>query len=540
MMTGLTSRKGVVVVLAATWFAVLLSNALFLLGDGGRPRGVDCAVHLDLTYQVVAGVRLHGLSAVWQDLAAFPTKWPALVHVLYGLMGAAMDSSLWALRLYDMLFLAALLVGTYWLGHQCHGRAAGLLAAVSCTLAPNIFGFSRHYGLDLPCAGMVALSMAALLATRRFSCWRMSAAFGLLGGLAVLTKGQSLLFLAPPARAGRAHALWRGERRSLDVLWRAALAAAVGLGVSAAWWAPRADQLLEIFLSHFNASNLAPEGDQTLWGGVRMYALGLPWLVSPPLAAALLLCGLPAFRRAWRGRLTLGVWFLAPLALHVVLEVRNYRYLLPLIPAVAVAAAVGIMSLRSVRTRRWAAGALAGASVLAWLLCGINALHREAWACNPLICGEPALSRPVVGGPLSLAARYVASVLAKERRAGRQVYLLAVHDPRALAATGDLVDVANTVRSLLPEVAWVFQDVTPTAWRTVATGPHARYLLVAGSTLPPGVFGQRVLQIDTGTPTPGDSRSCTDPQTIPTAASEISLWRLPAAASGDVSLPQRP
>lgn len=521
-------------VLAATLLAVLLSNTLFLLADGARPRGVDSAVHVDLTYQITAGARLHGAGAVLEDLEVFPAKWPALVHVVHGLVGATVDHSLRALRLYDMLFMAVLLVGMYWLGSVCHGRAAGLLAAVCCALAPNIIGASRHYGLDFPCAAMVTVAMAALLATRRYATWRGSVVFGLLGGLAVLTKGQSLLFLAPPALGILGLALWRKERQAL---WRFLAATAVGLAVSAVWWATRLDQLLEIFLSHFHASELAREGDQTIWGGVRMYVLGLPWLVSPPLAAGLLLCGLPAMRRPSPARLPLALWLLVPLALHVVLEVRNYRYLLPLIPAVALAAGVGVMSIRAARTRRVAAASLVLTAVTLWLLCGVNVLRRPAWACSALICGEPEMARLIRGGPITAAARGVARVLAQQRRAGREVYLLAAHDHDALARTGDLVDIANTVRSLMPEVAWIFQDAAQTPWRTRPRGPHARFLMGPGGELPPGVSGDLVLRLDMRRPAPPSSQSCSEIVTIPTAMSVVSLWKLHADVTSEIRLP---
>lgn len=535
MILHLTSRKGVVVVLAAIWFAILLSNTLFLMADGGQPRGVDCAEHLNMTYQIVAGARLHGAPAVWQDLVAFDVKWPTLVHLLYGVLGATVDHSLRAMRLYDMLFMAVLLVGMYWLGQLCHSRAAGLLAAACCALAPNIIGFSRHFGLDFPGAAMVTVAMAALLATRRFSVWSFSVLFGLLAGLATLTKGQSLLFLAPPALGVLGLALWRRERRAL---WRCAAAVAVGFAVSAVWWATRLEQLVEIFLSHLDASDLAREGDQSLLGGVRMYVLGLPWLVSPPLMVGLLLFGLPAMRRPWSNRLPLALWFLVPLALHVVLAVRNYRYVLALIPAVALAVAVGVMSIKSGRTRRWAAGALVGTSVALWLLCGSAALRRPAWACSPLFCGETYLSQVSHNGPLATVAERVAPVLAGERRAGREVYLLATLDPDAVARSADLGDIANHLRAMLPEVAWVFQDSVLTPWRAHPRGPHARYLLAAGEELPAGFRGNRVLTVNTLPRTPSGHLDCTVRQMTPPAVSSVSLWKL-KADTREIRFPER-
>ncbi len=529
----LTSRRGVVVVLAAVWFAVLASNTLFLLADGERPRGMDCAEHVNMTYQIVTGARLGGASAVWQDVAAFDVKWPALVHLINGVAALTVDQSMRALRLYNMLFVAVMLVGVFWIGQSCHSRAAGLLAAVCCVLTPNIIGHARQYGLDFPAAAMVTITMAALLATRGFSRGRPSALFGVLGGLAVMTKGQSLFFFGPAAVGVLALALWRRQRNALPL---AGLALLLGLAASTPWWAARVDLLLHIFLTHTDASNLSPEGDQTVLGGVQMYLRDFPLLVSMPLFLGLALLGPLATRRsALSVRIPLALWLVVPLALHVVLAVRNYRYLLALIPAVAVVVAVGVMSFRAAQARRTAAALLCGAAVLGWLLCTSQPLRHQAWACSPLLCGDTDLNQIADNRPLVTAARRLAPVLAREQRAGREVFLMAALNPKEGRSSADLGDIANHLRSRMQGIIWVFQDSTQPAWRMTPRGPYTLFLLAAGERLPSGYKGERVLTVSTRMRV--KHRPCVMKKLIPPANTAVSLWKL-ASDAPKISFPR--
>lgn len=99
------------------------------------------------------------------------------------------------------VFLPLLALGSYWLGTQVAGRAGGWLALALSLASPHTMQPSRNYFLDLPLAALIAGALAALVASDGFRGRRASLAFGLLAGLALLTKWSGLFFLVPPVLA---------------------------------------------------------------------------------------------------------------------------------------------------------------------------------------------------------------------------------------------------------------------------------------------------------------------------------------------------
>jgi len=520
-----------VAVLASTWLFHLALNTLYLVADRGCPKSVDSTSHLNTIYQIVSGITLSRWDAVWQEIASLDLRYPMLVYLFHSLLGSLVDPSMFSLRLYNIVFTAALLVGMYWLGSACHGRLAGLLAAICCSCVPNIFGHSRQFGLDFPCAAMVALAMAAMVANRQFASKKMTVALGVLGGLAVLTKGQALLFLAPPALAALVVIARARDKRALKYF---ALAAVLVLGISATWWFSQVRDVANIFLQHFDSTNLEREGNQTLWGGVRMYLLGFPKLVSLPLFVGFVTLGVKGVLRMKGTRWLILLWLLVPLALHVLLAVRNYRYLLPLVPAVALLVAVGAASFRAAWARRIACGLLVTSSLGTALACTVPALRHPAWSCTAELCGELMLGVVNRGGALREAARRIGLTLDAERSKGRTVVLVAAQAADA-NANGDLVDLSNFLRSGHPHVVFLFEDELPyKTWRYRGiSGPVAHYIVSEGTRPPREMVGQNVLAVSLTDiqSTPGlqmgeRGDDCTTAFAFPTVLPMVTLWKV--------------
>ncbi len=100
----------------------------------------------------------------------------------------------------------------------------------------------------------------------------------------------------------------------------------------------------------------------------------LPFICSGPLLLAALLALRP-FWRACSLRAELSLWLLCPLLLPMALQVRDYRYLMPLAPAKALLTGCGIASLdRPART--WAAALAVGLVAAGWLGCSFS---RGSW-----------------------------------------------------------------------------------------------------------------------------------------------------------------
>ena len=488
------SKKGDVLVLSLCWTLHLLANTLFLLQDRGAPQGVDSTNHTDMVYQLVEGTQRAGAAAVWQELRISAVQhWPPLVHLMVGSLAGWVDSSLPALRLYNLLFLAVLLVGVYWVGTLCHGRKAGVLAALCVSFIPGVHGASRDFGLDFPCMAMVALTMGSMLATRGFSRLPASALFGVLAGLTVLTRGQSGLFLFLPfsLTAGRA-LIRRTERSAVNVLLALVLAAAV----SSIWWFGRFSMMLEVLAEHAQRGGL--DGDQSIWGGVKLYLGGLVPLFSLPSLLVCLALVPGWLRRAAPGRLELAAWLVFPLLVHILLAVRGLRYLLPLVPALPLMASVGVMTLRRPGLRRLGAVSLVAAGLIPWLLCGYPrdkaGQEQEGCSASHLLCGHGRLNHRARKDPALDAARRLARALMARHPHGEGILLMVdFEDDPAINAL--MVDQVGYLRSMLPRIVyWTEESAHPPWLKAAGQGMVWRYLLSVKAGSPAPEAGERLHQ----------------------------------------------
>lgn len=278
--------------------------------------------------------------------------YPLVAHAPLVLMGWLFGGAPDTLRLGNTLYLAILIGSVYGLGRRSAGRQAGLLAAALVTLMPSVFCGWRMIGLDFPALAMTAFAMLMLVKSDGLSRPRDSVWFGVAAGLAILVKGQTLLFLFGPAlylTLRRLVAHWRARPKPL--LWPAlrgpTLAVLSVLVTTAIWWVGRLSYLAQVLGSHTTGEGmLFHEGDISLLGGLRYYPVALAIDLGAPALTALLLLFSRTLRVS-RHRAILLLWLLLPIGIHVVLKVRHYRYLYPLVPVAAVLLGVGLCSLRA-------------------------------------------------------------------------------------------------------------------------------------------------------------------------------------------------
>src|ERR1700740_118458 len=95
----------------------------------------------------------------------------------------------------DVVLLPAIAIGCYGIGRRLGGTRAGLLAALFALGAPIIVSESHEVYLDPLQAGMVALSVLGIVASRRFERVGVAALAGVATGLAFLTKETTPIFL---------------------------------------------------------------------------------------------------------------------------------------------------------------------------------------------------------------------------------------------------------------------------------------------------------------------------------------------------------
>jgi hypothetical protein len=124
--------------------------------------------------------------------------WPNLLYLSSTILILAFGCSLFVLKSTMLLYLTIILFSTYAIGRKLGDRATGVLAAFFVSMYPLIFESSRQYGLDLPLTALVCLAFLLLLKTEYFNGLKYSMLLGITAGIAMLIKGQFLIFFAAP------------------------------------------------------------------------------------------------------------------------------------------------------------------------------------------------------------------------------------------------------------------------------------------------------------------------------------------------------
>ena len=128
----------------------------------------------------------------------YSNYYPPFVHLtvwlFYKLFGINEDVAV----MVNVVYLVVLLVATWRIAERMSGIRPAALAVTLLCLFPMIFMMSRYLYLDFALTAMVALAIALLLGTERFtrrtySCW-----FGVALGIAFLVKWTAAAFLIAP------------------------------------------------------------------------------------------------------------------------------------------------------------------------------------------------------------------------------------------------------------------------------------------------------------------------------------------------------
>jgi dolichyl-phosphate-mannose-protein mannosyltransferase len=353
-----------------------------------RPPEWDHANHLERAVLCQRSLGEPAREAL-QEIIAESSFYPPIVTCVAGLVGfvlpplAAAHAVLWA----------ALVVGTlaiFGLGGRLLDPAAGLLAAFLFATAPFVVFSLLHFQLDLPLAAMVALALYVLARSESLASWRWSVGLGAVMGLGMLTK--------PPFAAYVSGALlwaaWRAARAPDRRERLARLLAALGVAalIALPWYGPRLVGLpMQVLNRSFKQAAESGHAPALTFGALLFYPR---WIVPQLglLATLLLLAGVVALAR--RGRARGPVWAaLAPAVIFFLIQNKNLRYTLPLLPAAALAAAAAVAALgpRARRAITWAC------VVVGALQVGSAAFAVPSPAVLAPIVPEVAFSRPPDG-----------------------------------------------------------------------------------------------------------------------------------------------
>ncbi len=263
-------------------------------------------------------------------------------------------------------FLAVGVVSVFLLGRRVLDTEAGLLAGFLLATAPFIVYSLTNFQLDVPLTGMVALGLYLLARTESFSSTAWSVALGLGMSVGMLTKPPFAVYVLPPLL----WIVWRVSREyaaaeRLARLGRLVVALGIAGVVALPWYGPRLIGLpLQIMNRSFKQAALSEKPATLSAGGLLYYPTTFP-VQFGVLAVLLFVWGLWAVRRERSTRGFLCTAALGPFVVFCLIQNKNLRYTLPILPAAALVAAAGARAL-SPHLRRgvtWACVALGALQV---------------------------------------------------------------------------------------------------------------------------------------------------------------------------------
>ena len=275
--------------LAGLVLAHVVVNAVWIHRDLSI-RSYDGGPHLEAHVQAARILGQQGLAGlVGLVRPEEPGWWPSAGYVpaaaLALVFGAGFDQA----RLYNLLYLALLLVSVAQIGRRLHTREAGLLAAAMVGLLPVVYGEGRNLGVDMPGTAVLCACVWLLLTTRGFARLGRCAWLGVALGCGMLIRPQVALFFAPVALAsllldGRGP----GARRSRKArLTGAALALAAAVVTTSPWWLGHVEEILRTAARHqLDAAMLSENRDSSPLFYLEALPWGLPlWLIPGALLA---------------------------------------------------------------------------------------------------------------------------------------------------------------------------------------------------------------------------------------------------------------
>jgi dolichyl-phosphate-mannose-protein mannosyltransferase len=351
-----------------------------------RPPEWDHANHLERA--VVCHRSLRESGSEWlQEIISESSFYPPIVTCTAGLLYFVLPIAPLTAQAVIWAFLVLGTLAVYGLGRRLLDADAALLAAFLFATAPFVVFMLLNFQLDLPLAALVALALYVLVRTEDLSLRRWTLGLGLVLGLGMLTKPPFAAYLSGPLL----WVAWRGLRARDRRARLLHLVAAVGVAgaVALPWYGPRLVGLPAQFINR-SFKQAAEAGQAPALSGASL--LFYPEWIIPQwglLATALLLWGIVALARRPRARGLL--WAaLAPFLIFTLIQNKNLRYTLPLLPAAALVAAAGV-SVFPPRIRRGLAWACA--------IAGVAQVGSAAFALPPATLLAPVVSSVAFSSP---------------------------------------------------------------------------------------------------------------------------------------------
>jgi hypothetical protein len=357
----------------ALWCLVLLHSALatdYLVRDLSLPTLAQLD-HYERAFELE--IRMRGAqtaSGVWQAVIGAADYRPPLLFILAqpGLrwFGRWHQAAAWC----NPLWIAALLLATAHLTRRLGGDAhSGLLAATCLGAAPGLLGQRGYYLPFMPMTACATVYAAALVTDFARPSWRTRLLAAVAAGAGLLLRWDFAIYAVAIGFGAIAH---QPAARRYAVCCQLAHTTAVALLLAGWWYVASFGRTSSFYIGEgVLGSAHRNEGYIERWSYDNL--VYYPWRLGSMLLGWHALCamGVALAWLAWqrqRSTLLLACWLILPWPFYLVVPMKSARYVLPVLPALAVALA---LMLRLGLTVRW------HRPLALWLTCGLLA---QTWA----------------------------------------------------------------------------------------------------------------------------------------------------------------
>lgn len=280
--------------------------------------------------------------------------WPNGLNASTAVFYFIWNTSFFSARLSLLPYLIILLLATYALGELIAPKSyTGILAAFIIFMYPIIFQSSRCFQLDFPLTALVALTIFLFLKSNFFTNrnYCILSSFSL--GTALLIKGQTLFFTLGPL----IFIIFKGwqnakkHKKSSFFLVNSAIFFVVLATIFSIWWGHFLSEAIISLHKHIFSPELASHGfiaypfkNKFFFEQLTFYCRGLLSSLGIILFVGFVM-SLTAFKglKAHYKKILL-LWTVPPFLLFsIIFTIKEVRFIMPILPALAVITAYGIL-----------------------------------------------------------------------------------------------------------------------------------------------------------------------------------------------------
>lgn len=280
--------------------------------------------------------------------------WSNFVYLSSTVFSLFFGNFLFVVKITMLIYFVILLFSVYFIAKTILDRQTGIIAMFIVSIYPLIFESSRQYSLDFPLTAVVTLSVLLLLKTIYFTNTFFSVLLGISSGIGMLIKGQFILFFIWPLIVFLSRSfLIKSEKKDFKIIiFNVIIFFAIAAAIASIWWFNKLGSLGAGFIEHISSNKFLESGTVNKIYSLDFYLYHLRALISSSIgyifSGIFIISLFHLIKYRFKYRVLIMTWILIPFATFSLLFViKHDRFLMPILPAIAIVLALGIRQLKS-------------------------------------------------------------------------------------------------------------------------------------------------------------------------------------------------